>query len=71
MRKSESVIKKLQDFAVGSGIASPVEDLQKKDLNQLLCSFAIQAKKDTGENYEVNSMKSLFSMLGGYMKSID
>ena len=65
------MIKKLQAFAVGSGITSPVEDLQKNDLNQLLCSFVIQAKKYNCENYVVTSMKSLFSMLGGYVKSID
>ena len=44
--------------------------LEKADLNQLLYSFIIQAKKNNGENYEVTSMRSMFSLLGRFVKDI-
>ena len=70
LRKSDHVVRKLKAFAVKSGLTNTVEDLPKEQLNQLLCSFVIHAEKDNGEEYEVSSVKSLFSMLGSYVKSI-
>ena len=70
LRKSDHVVRKLKAFAVKSGLTSTVEDLPKQQLNQLLCSFVIHAKKENGEDYEVSSIKSLLSMFGSYVKLI-
>ena len=69
VRKNDETIKKLKSFATDTGITCPLESMEKADLNQLLCSLIIQAKNN-GENYEVTSMRSMFSLLGIFVNDI-
>ena len=70
LRKSDQCVRKFKAFVEASGTSSPIENLEKKDINQLLCTLLIQLKKEDGSNYEINSMKTMFSMLGGFVKRI-
>ena len=69
-RKSEQCLNKFGAFVEASGSSYPIENMEKKSINQLLCNFLIQLKREDGSNYEINSMRTMFSMLGNFVKTI-
>ena len=44
------------------------EQLSSAELNTLLCSFLIDAKKDNGDNYETTTIHCMFSIIGRFFK---
>ena len=70
-RKQDLWAKKLHKFIGDSSIIGrKIEDASKADVNRLFCAFVIDAKKGDGDNYEVNTLRSMFSFLGTYAKQI-
>ena len=68
VRKSQFWLTKLQEHAKKIGISGDLTGLNKTTWNSLLCSFLINAKKEDGENYETNTIYTLFSLIGRFMK---
>ena len=70
-RKNSMWAKKLKSFIDGSSILShKVEEALKDDINRLLCAFVIRCKMENGDDYEVNSLRSMFTFLTNYVKQI-
>ena len=70
-RKNGMWAKKLQSFIKDSSIITHrIEEATKEEINRVLCAFVIRSKREDGDNYEVNTLRSLFSFLTAYTKQI-
>ena len=70
-RKNSLWKKKLTNFVKESAlITQNIEEASKENINRLLCAFVISSKKENCDNYEVNSLRSMYNFLGTYIKEI-
>ena len=70
-RKNGMWTNKLQSFLKDSSIIThKIEEATKEEINRVLCAFVIHSKREDGDNYEVNTLRSMFSFLTAYIKLI-
>ena len=70
-RKNGMWAKKLHSFIKDSSIITHrIDEATKEEMNRVLCAFVIRSKREDGDNYEVNTLRSLFSFLTAYTKQI-
>lgn len=67
-RKTSMWINKLCDHKEQLGIKSPLLALSKQVMNNIICSFFIDARKEDGGHFETSSMNNFFSVVKAYLK---
>ena len=61
-------IKRFRQHCEQQNGAASFEQLSKTELNTLLCSFLIDARKANGDGYETTTIHCIFSIIGRYFK---
>ena len=67
-RKIEFWGRKLREHIHSIGQKKDMLAMNKKELNEAICSFAIDAKKADGSCYETTTIHSFFGTINRYMK---
>ena len=68
IRKMDFCMNRLEAHGKTLGITTPLVQLSKPEWNTLICSFLIEAKRETGQNYETSTIHSLFSLITRFLK---
>ena len=67
-RKTELWIIRFKQHCEKQHGVAVFDNLNKTELNTLLCSFIIEAKKQNGDGYETTTIHCMFSVIGRFFK---